>query len=174
MSIKFGTSGWRGILADEFTFPRLRIAVQAIADYLREEKLHNRHVVIGYDTRFLSEEFAKTAAGVLAANGMESLLCNRDTPTPVVAFEVLHVKAAAGLNITASHNPPWDCGYKVRSETGAAIAPDALKEIEYRNGTLWVTLRDGIDGHALARQAATRSLQMKNESGAKWRLQPAS
>jgi phosphoglucomutase len=82
MSIKFGTSGWRGILADEFTFPRLRIAVQAIADYLREEKLHNRRVVIGYDTRFLSEEFAKTAAGVLAANGMESLLCNRDTPHP--------------------------------------------------------------------------------------------
>ncbi|MBK8576063.1 MAG: hypothetical protein IPN90_10475 [Elusimicrobia bacterium] len=63
MSIKFGTSGWRGILADEFTFPRLRIAVQAIADYLREGKLHNRRVVIGYDTRFLSEEFAKTAAG---------------------------------------------------------------------------------------------------------------
>lgn len=130
MSIKFGTSGWRGILADEFTFPRLRIAVQAIADYLREEKLHNRRVVIGYDTRFLSEEFAKTAAGVLAANGMESLLCNRDTPTPVVAFEVLHMKAAAGLNITASHNPPTYSGLKFNSTWGGPALPETTQRIE--------------------------------------------
>ena len=118
MAIKFGTSGWRAILADEFTFPRVRIAVQAIADYLKEERLHNKPVVIGYDTRFLSEDFAKTAAGVLAANGMESLLCVRDTPTPVVAFEVLHKKAAGGIIFTASHNPPTYNGLKFNSAWG--------------------------------------------------------
>jgi phosphoglucomutase len=118
MSIKFGTSGWRGILADEITFSRLRILVQSIADYLRDEKLHNRRVIIGYDTRFLSEDFARTAASVLAANGMESLLCDRDTPTPVVAFEVLHLKAAGGINITASHNPPTYSGLKFNSIWG--------------------------------------------------------
>jgi phosphoglucomutase len=130
MSIKFGTSGWRGILAEEVTFQRLRIVVQSISDYLREEKLHNKRVVIGYDTRFLSEEFAKTAAGVLAANGMESLLCQRDTPTPVVAFEVLHLKAAGGLNITASHNPPIYSGVKFNSTWGGPALPEATHRIE--------------------------------------------
>ncbi|MBP9127859.1 MAG: phosphoglucomutase/phosphomannomutase family protein [Elusimicrobia bacterium] len=130
MSIKFGTSGWRGILADEVTFPRLRILIQSIADYLREEKLHNKRVVIGYDTRFLSEEFAKTAAGVLAANGMESMLCVRDTPTPVVAFEVLHLKAAGGINITASHNPPNYSGVKFNSTWGGPALPEATRRIE--------------------------------------------
>jgi len=130
MSIKFGTSGWRGILAEEFTFPRLRVAVQAIADYLKEEKLHNRPVVIGYDTRFLAEDFAKLAASVLAANGMESLLCTRDTPTPVVAFEVLHKKAAGGLIITASHNPPNYAGLKFNSSWGGPALPAITQKIE--------------------------------------------
>ncbi|MBL8024426.1 MAG: phosphoglucomutase/phosphomannomutase family protein [Elusimicrobia bacterium] len=130
MSIKFGTSGWRGILADEVTFPRLRVLVQAIADYLREEKLHNRRVVIGYDTRFLSEDLARTAASVLAANGMESLLCVRDTPTPVVAFEVLHQKAAGGVTITASHNPPTYSGLKFNSTWGGPALPETTHRIE--------------------------------------------
>lgn len=130
MAIKFGTSGWRAILADEFTFPRVRIAVQAIADYLKEERLHNKPVVIGYDTRFLSEDFAKTAAGVLAANGMESLLCVRDTPTPVVAFEVLHKKAAGGVIFTASHNPPTYNGLKFNSAWGGPALPQITQRIE--------------------------------------------
>lgn len=130
MSIKFGTSGWRGILADEITFSRLRILVQSIADYLRDEKLHNRRVIIGYDTRFLSEDFARTAASVLAANGMESLLCDRDTPTPVVAFEVLHLKAAGGINITASHNPPTYSGLKFNSIWGGPALPETTHRIE--------------------------------------------
>lgn len=130
MSIKFGTSGWRAIMADEFTFPRVRIAVQAIADILREERLHNKPVVIGYDTRFLSEDFAKTAAGVLAANGMETLLCTRDTPTPVVAFEVLHKKAAGGIIITASHNPAVYSGLKFNSAWGGPALPQITQKIE--------------------------------------------
>jgi alpha-D-glucose phosphate-specific phosphoglucomutase len=130
MSIKFGTSGWRAILADEFTFRNVRIVVQSIADYLKAERLHNRSVVIGYDTRFLSEDFARTAASVLAANGMESLLCQRDTPTPVVAFEVLHKKAAGGINITASHNPPTYSGLKFNSAWGGPALPEITQRIE--------------------------------------------
>lgn len=130
MSIKFGTSGWRAIMADEFTFANVRIAVQSIADYLREERLHNKPIVIGYDTRFLSEDFARTAAGVLAANGMESLLCGRDTPTPVVAFEVLRNKAAGGIIITASHNPATYSGLKFNSSWGGPALPQITQKIE--------------------------------------------
>lgn len=130
MSIKFGTSGWRAILADEFTFPRVRIAVQSIADFLKAERLHNKPVVIGYDTRFLSEDFAKIAAGVFAANGMESLVCVRDTPTPVVAFEVLHKKAAGGIIFTASHNPPNYNGLKFNSSWGGPALPEITQRIE--------------------------------------------
>ncbi len=130
MSIKFGTSGWRAILAEEFTFPRVRMVVQAIADYLREERLHNKPIVIGYDTRFLAEDFAKTAAGVLAANGMESLLCARDTPTPVVAFEILRNKAGGGIIFTASHNPAIYAGLKFNSSWGGPALPQITQKIE--------------------------------------------
>ena len=172
--IVFGTDGWRARIAEDYTFDNVRHVSQAFADYLKLTGGADDGVIVGYDNRFEAEFFAAAAAEVMAGNGIKAHLTERGTPTPVISFSVVDRGAAAAINITASHNPPWDCGYKVRSETGAAIAPDALKEIEYRNGTLWVTLRDGIDGHALARQAATRSLQMKNESGAKWRLQPAS
>lgn len=130
MKIKFGTSGWRAIIADEFTFPNVRIVVQSIADYLRLEGLHNRPVVVGYDTRFLSEKFAQTAAGVLAANGLETLLCTRDTPTPVIAFEILRRKAAGGVNITASHNPAVYSGIKFNSDWGGPALPSITQRIE--------------------------------------------
>src|SRR5262245_31774801 len=130
MKIKFGTSGWRAIIADEFNFTNVRIVTQSIADYLRQEKLHNRPVVVGYDTRFFSEEFAQTAASVLAANGLETHLCTRDTPTPVVAFEILRQKAAGGLNITASHNPFNYSGIKFNSSWGGPALPEITSRIE--------------------------------------------
>lgn len=130
MKIRFGTSGWRAILADEFTFPNVRIVTQSIADYLRQEGLHNRSVVVGYDTRFLSEQFAQAAAQVLAANGLEILLCTRDTPTPVIAFEVLRRKAAGGINITASHNPAEYSGLKFNSSWGGPALPQTTQRIE--------------------------------------------
>jgi alpha-D-glucose phosphate-specific phosphoglucomutase len=130
MSIKFGTSGWRAIIADGFTFENVRIVTQSVADYLREEGLHNRSVVVGYDTRFLSQEFAQTVASVLAANGMETVLSTRDTPTPVVAFEVLRLKAGCGLIITASHNPSFYSGIKINSSWGGPALPEITQRIE--------------------------------------------
>jgi len=130
MKIKFGTSGWRAIIADEFTFANVRVVVQSIADYIRQEGLHNRSVVVGYDTRFLSEQFAQTAAGVLAANGIETLLCDRDTPTPVIAYEILRRKAAGGVNITASHNPAPYSGIKFNSDWGGPALPLITQRIE--------------------------------------------
>jgi phosphomannomutase len=118
VTIKFGTSGWRDIIADGFTFPKLRICTQAIAEQIYKEKKHNKPFVVGYDTRFLSEKFAMEAARILANNGMEVLFSDRDVPTPVVAFSILHLNAAAGLNITASHNPFSYNGLKFSSDWG--------------------------------------------------------
>src|SRR3989339_1720079 len=103
--IKFGTSGWRGILAEDFTFPNARLVCQAIADYLQHEGLAHQGVVIGYDTRFRSEAFAADAAEVMAGNGIVSHLTTRDCPTPVVSFAIRDGKRAGGINLTASHNP---------------------------------------------------------------------
>ena len=98
--IKFGTSGWRGVIADEFTFANVRIVTQAISAYLNkkadEEKKTLCSVIVGYDTRFLSENFARCSAEVLAGNGIKALLCNRDTPTPVISYEILRRKADGG------------------------------------------------------------------------------
>ncbi|MBU4449485.1 MAG: phosphoglucomutase/phosphomannomutase family protein, partial [Proteobacteria bacterium] len=116
--IKFGTSGWRGILAEDFTFPNARLVCQAIADYLQQEGLAHQGVVIGYDTRFQSEAFAATAAEVMAGNGITSHLTTRDCPTPVVSYAIQAGKRAGGINITASHNPPEYNGLKFSPATG--------------------------------------------------------
>ena len=113
MTIKFGTSGWRGLIARDFTFDNVRLATQGIADFLKSEirnpksEIHDRRpvVILGYDTRFLGREFSLAAAEVLAANGLIPLLCNRDTATPVIAHTIRHRKAIGGINMTASHNP---------------------------------------------------------------------
>ena len=106
MTIKFGTEGWRAIIADEFTFENVAICVQGVASYIKEIGLADRGVVIGYDTRFASKEFAMCAAEVLAGNGIRALLCNGASPTPVVSYNVLVHNAAGAVIITASHNPP--------------------------------------------------------------------
>ena len=122
--IKFGTSGWRGILAEDFTFPNARLVCQAIADYLQQEGLAHQGVVIGYDTRFRSEAFAATAAEVMAGNGITSHLTTRDCPTPVVSFAIRDGKRAGGINITASHNPPEYNGLKFSPATGGPAPAD--------------------------------------------------
>ena len=88
MAIKFGTDGWRAIIADEFTFENVAICVQGVAGYIKEIGLADRGVVVGYDTRFASKEFAKCAAEVLAGNGIPTLLCKEASPTPVVSYNV--------------------------------------------------------------------------------------
>ena len=128
--IGFGTDGWRGVIAEDYTFNNLRRAAQGFAAYLLEQGKQNEWVVVGYDKRFASENFAATAAEVLAGNGLNVYLTNGATPTPVIAFAVVNKKACGAVNITASHNPPTDNGFKVRDENGGAIDPAGLKRIE--------------------------------------------
>jgi phosphoglucomutase len=125
--IKFGTSGWRGILAEDFTFANARLVCQGIADYLKQAGLTERGVVIGYDTRFRSEAFAATAAGVMAGNGLTSHLTTRDCPTPVVSYATREGQRAGAINITASHNPSEYNGIKFSPASGGP-APEAVTQ----------------------------------------------
>lgn len=134
--IKFGTSGWRGVIADDFTFTRVRVVTQAIADHLIAQGLKDKGVVVGYDTRFLSEKFAAESVRVLAANGIRSYLSNRDVPTPAVSFEIIRRKAAGGINFTASHNPPQYNGLKFSPAWGGPALPETTKDIETRANAL--------------------------------------
>ncbi len=131
-SLKFGTSGWRAIVADEFTIRNVRIVCQGIAQYLRQEKIGQRGVVIGYDTRFMGEHFAKVAAEVFSAHGIPSLICDRDTPTPTISYHILHRNLAGGINISASHNPPEYNGIKFTPAWGGPALPETTKAIEQR------------------------------------------
>lgn len=129
--IAFGTSGWRGILCEDFIFENVKIVTQAIADHLKANG-EKGGVVIGYDSRFMGDSFARESARVLAAAGIKALLCNRDTPTPVIAFEILRRKAAGGINFTASHNPPEYNGIKFSPSWGGPALPETTKDIERR------------------------------------------
>ena len=128
--IVFGTDGWRGMIAEDYTFDNVRRCAQGFADYLLKQGKKGEWVVVGYDKRFGSENFAVAATEVLAGNGLKVYLTNGATPTPVIAYAVVERKAAGAVNITASHNPPSDNGFKVRNETGGAIDPEGLKDIE--------------------------------------------
>lgn len=128
--IKFGTDGWRAGIAQGYTFDNLSRCTQGFASYMNEIGKGGSWIVVGYDRRFLSEEFAKTVASVLAGNGLKVHLTNGATPTPVIAYAVIDTKSAGAINITASHNPPNDNGFKVRDHTGGAIDPDGLIRIE--------------------------------------------
>ena len=130
--IAFGTSGWRGIVAEDFTFENVKVVTQAIADHLGAEGMKGREVIIGHDSRFMGEKFARESARVLAAAGMKALLCRRDTPTPVIAFEILRRGAAGGINFTASHNPAEYNGLKFSPAWGGPALPETTKDIERR------------------------------------------
>ena len=128
--ITFGTSGWRGIIGEDFTFEKVRIASQGIVNYLKKNDLTDGGVIIGYDTRFLSEKFASEASRILAFNGIQAYLCNRDVPTPCVSFETVRRKASGAINFTASHNPPEYNGLKFSTSNGAPALPEVTKAIE--------------------------------------------
>jgi phosphomannomutase len=130
--IVFGTDGWRGRIAEDYTFANLRRCAQGFADYLNAKGWHGEWVVIGYDKRFHSENFAAAAAEVLVANSFRVYLTQDATPTPVISFSVPQKQAVGAINITASHNPSTDNGFKVRDQHGGAIDPAGLKEIEAR------------------------------------------
>lgn len=130
--ITFGTSGWRGILCEDFTFENVKIVTQAIADYLKESGEAANGVIVGCDTRFMGKKFTEEAAAVLAGSGIKALLCNRDVPTPVIAFEILRRGAAGGINFTASHNPPEYNGIKFSPSWGGPALPETTRQIERR------------------------------------------
>jgi phosphomannomutase len=129
-AIHFGTDGWRAVIGDEFTFDNVRRCAEATALHVKEAGLADRGMVVGYDTRFASEEFAAVTAEVLAASGIPVYLCDRPAPTPVVGYAILRRKAAGSVVITASHNPPQYSGFKVRTEYAGAAPPEVLGRIE--------------------------------------------
>jgi alpha-D-glucose phosphate-specific phosphoglucomutase len=137
-TIAFGTSGWRGVIAEDFTFTAVRAVSQAIGEHVRElgGQAAARGVVIGYDTRFLSEAVAAQVARVLAGQQVRAFLCVRDTPTPVVAFELLRRKASGGVVVTASHNPPEYNGIKFSSAWGGPALPEVTRRIQARANEL--------------------------------------
>jgi phosphomannomutase len=128
--IKFGTDGWRAIIADTFTFENVRIAAQASARYFASVPNKERAVFVGYDGRFLSHRFARAAAEVLAGNGFRVLLMDRAYPTPYVSFEVRRQGFAGGIVITASHNPPDFNGFKIKAHFGGSATPAITSQVE--------------------------------------------
>ena len=174
-AIKFGTSGWRGIIAQDFTFENVRLATQGIANYLNSEirnpqsAIRNRKpvVIVGHDTRFLAREFALAVCEVLAANGIQPLLCDRDTPTPVIAYAIRHHKAIGGINMTASHNPAEYQGLKFSTFNGAPATPDVTKQIEAEH-------RKTPVGKFFVQGRGRRNLQMQDLQSAAGLFQTAS
>jgi len=130
--IRFGTDGWRAGIGEDYTFENLRYCAQGTADQIIAEGSAHKGMVVGYDTRFRSEDFARVVAEVLAGNGIKTYLANRFMPTPVLSYAILPYATAGGIWITASHNPSSDNGYKLRSEYAGAAAPETLAAVEER------------------------------------------
>jgi alpha-D-glucose phosphate-specific phosphoglucomutase len=132
--IKFGTDGWRAIIADDFTFANVRIAAEAIAAYIHAKEDPAKGICIGYDTRFGSNRFARTCAEVVASTGIRVELASGITPTPALSYAVFHRKAAGGIMITSSHNPAEWNGVKYKGWYGGSGKPSMIAEIESRLG----------------------------------------
>jgi phosphoglucomutase len=134
--IHFGTSGWRAIIGEDFTFPNVRLAVAAIAEHVFSLNRKRPKLLIAYDTRFFSEEFSLAAAEVLQDRGVELLLCEGPTPTPTVAYELLRRKLDGAINFTASHNPWAYNGVKFSGPNGGPARPEVTRDIEARAAKL--------------------------------------
>lgn len=128
--IKFGTDGWRGLIARDFTFDNIRIAAYATVLYLKKQNLQNPTAVVGFDTRFLSNKFAEEVACVFAENGIKTYLANSISSTPQVSFNTKLLNASVGIIITASHNPPEYSGYKIKANYGGPATPEMVSEVE--------------------------------------------
>src|SRR5215467_6139949 len=133
--IKFGTSGWRGLIADDFTFANVRLAVKAIAEHVTAKK-KNARILVGYDPRFYSEEFSRLAVAILQQYGIRTLLCDTFTPTPAIAYEIQRAKLDGAINFTASHNPAQYHGLKFSSSDAGPALPEITKDVEARAAKL--------------------------------------
>ena len=127
--IKFGTDGWRGIIADDFTFGNVRRVAQASAQYMKSRS-SDPLAIVGYDCRFASEDFAHAVSDVFASNGIRTLVFDRPSPTQVASWTVIDRKATGAAVITASHNPYQFSGYKYKTETGSAVPSEVIAELE--------------------------------------------
>ena len=131
MSIRFGTSGWRAIIADDFTYENVRLVTEAICSYLKSNLSEGeRTLIVGHDSRFMGEKFAAVAADIAGRKGFHVLLCENPTPTPTISHAIRIKKAVGGLNFTASHNPPEYQGIKFSTADGAPALPEITKQIE--------------------------------------------
>jgi phosphomannomutase len=128
--IKFGTDGWRAIIGDDFTFANVRICAQSVALYLKESGMAPRGLIVGYDTRFASEDFAAAVAEVIAGNGIKAYLCDCATPTPTVSWAVLDKQAGGAAMITSSHNPWRYNGFKYKPEYAGSASPEVVARLE--------------------------------------------
>ena len=129
-NIQFGTDGWRGLIARDFTFDNVALCAQGVANYLRQEGIAERGLVVGYDTRFASEEFADRVAEVMAGNGLLTFLSTRASPTPASTYNILHHKAAGAAIITASHNPATWNGFKYKPDYAGSATPEITARLE--------------------------------------------
>jgi alpha-D-glucose phosphate-specific phosphoglucomutase len=143
--IKFGTSGWRGLIADDFTFANVRLAVAAIAEHVNDHK-KNSTILVGYDPRFYSEEFSQLAVDILQHNHIRTLLCETFTPTPAIAYEIIRRQLDGAVNFTASHNPAQYHGLKFSTADAGPALPEVTKDIEARAAKL--AQKDGANGKA--------------------------
>jgi len=128
--IKFGTDGWRAVIAEDFTFDNVRACAQAVARYVIDTAASDGGIIVGYDTRFASEDFAAATAEVLAGNGVRAFLCDRTVPTPVVSYAIVSRRASGAVIITSSHNPAKWNGFKTRTAYGGAAPPEVLAVLE--------------------------------------------
>src|SRR5258708_9085131 len=128
--IKFGTSGWRAVMAEEFTFANVRRAVNGIARYVKSQRADDARVIVGRDPRFLGETFCSMAADILGSYGITPLVISEAAPTPAISYAVIHEKAHGAINFTASHNPPEYNGIKLSTPEWAPALPEVTKQIE--------------------------------------------
>lgn len=147
MTVKFGTSGWRAIIADQFTYANLTLVLEAIVQYLQKNQLSEKGVIVGRDTRFLGEAFAEHAARILATHGIKVFLCERDTPTPVISYEIRRRGTGGGLNFTASHNPPEYQGLKFSTADGAPALPEITQQFEQTFAQLYEAAQKAPQPH---------------------------
>ncbi|MEW6170974.1 MAG: phosphoglucomutase/phosphomannomutase family protein [Candidatus Omnitrophota bacterium] len=130
VKIKFGTDGWRAVISDDFTFKNVRLVSQAISEYIKTKVKKQAQVAVGFDTRFLSREYAHLVAEVLSGNNIRVFLSNRTVPTPALSFTVKNRNLDYGVMITASHNPARYNGIKIKLNTGGAAGKDVTDEVE--------------------------------------------
>ena len=147
MQIKFGTSGWRAVMAEEFTFANVRLAVSGIARYVTTQKPRGARVIVGRDPRFLGETFCSMAADILTAHGITPLMVSEPAPTPAFSYAVIQTKADGVINFTASHNPPEYNGIKFSTPDGCPALPEVTRKIEAEIKVVEST-HSGLNGHS--------------------------